>query len=391
MWPRVGTRRGPGAGWNGSCRAEKPFPNRDVETTSSYESTSAETQIEKNSILPSPACIIPDQHRCRRTRAHPRQLSDVSPSAYPKEISRSLPASYAPLPLSSPNDNASHPPISTCDLSSHPIPPLRCTLSAVSTGHSSCFTIPQTLGLNHSYARVNNGAPFSAWKGVMHTILLLYRSVVLASTTPDVSAGSDGGGGGDGGGAGGGEPTLDFVIQPTRCVDHTVPPGGVRNRGNQNADTVAGENMSPRLLQTQPSVSADIEWAAAQARADAEAAAAEANEEIGYASGVGLESGEAAEGGDCDVGLGGDSAGCAGAKDLTPEQVQSAQYIAEQLDTEVRRRVRCVHGRFQGRVQVQGENSQLSSPAACDEGFVTVWAPHLQPCSGVKTVRACHP
>lgn len=162
----------------------------------------------------------------------------------------------------------------------------------------------------------------------MHTILLLYRSVVLAAATPDASAGSDGGGGGGGGGAGGGETTLDFDFA---IQDHTVAPHGTTRA---NAETA--EITSPHLLQAQPSVSGDIEWVAAQTRADDEAAAAAAKREMNNSSEIGLERVGDAEVGDCGIEFHGGSAGCGGAKDFRPEQVQSAQYIAGQLDTEVR-------------------------------------------------------
>lgn len=180
----------------------------------------------------------------------------------------------------------------------------------------------------------------------MHAVLLLYRSVVLAAATPDVSAGSGSGGDGDGGGGaagdnGVGQTSLDFAIHTTKRVDHTLVLGGVGNHGTKNA-----EKTSINLLHAEPSISKNIEWVAAQSSADAEAAtveaaqvAAAAKKGIDTATEVGMESGGNSEGGDCMVELGGGSAGCVGANKLTPEQVQSAQDIAGQLDTEVRQRV----------------------------------------------------
>eukprot|EP00752_Nemacystus_decipiens_P004957 g4510.t1 len=177
----------------------------------------------------------------------------------------------------------------------------------------------QTLGLNHSYARVNNGTPFSAWKGVMHSILLLYRSIILVAATPDASAGSGGGGGG----GGGGETSLDFVSQATEFIEHTLDMGGIRSHRTKNTDSDSAESISPNPLQAQGSVS-DMVWGAAQARADAHATTAAPKSGIGTASEVGL-----ANDGDAE-----------GKKkltlELTDDQSQIAQEIAEQLDTETR-------------------------------------------------------
>lgn len=155
----------------------------------------------------------------------------------------------------------------------------------------------------------------------MHTILLLYRSVVFAAATPDVSAGSGGGG------SGGGEASLDFAVHVTKYVDHPSVLGGVRNHGFIDTDAATAENTSPNLLQSHPSVW-DTEWVAAQARADAQAAAAAARKGIGIASEAGLKSGGDAE----------DRKTLT--KELTDEELLVVQEIGEQLDTEVRRRVK---------------------------------------------------
>lgn len=168
----------------------------------------------------------------------------------------------------------------------------------------------------------------------MHTILLLYRSVVLAAATIDDSVGSDGGEGENrgGGGAGGRETSLGVAIHVTTCGDHTLAVGGVQTHGTKNADADTAGSTSPNLLQARRSVSGDIEWVAAQERADIEAAAAAAAEQGNdTASDAGME-----RGGDLMSEFHDGFMGGAGAKDFTPEQSHSAQEIAGQLDTEVR-------------------------------------------------------
>ena len=155
----------------------------------------------------------------------------------------------------------------------------------------------------------------------MHTILLMYRSVVLAAATPDVSAGC----GGSGGSSRGGDPFLDFTVDTVDGLGHTLVVAGIRGHGTNDTDAGTTDNISPNLLQAKASV-ADIEWVEAKARADAQAAAAAAKKGIGTASEVGLESSGDAEGNRKPT------------VELTGEQLKIACDMAEQLDTEVRER-----------------------------------------------------
>lgn len=164
----------------------------------------------------------------------------------------------------------------------------------------------------------------------MHTILLLYRSVVLAAATPD---GGEGGGASGAGGDGVGKPALDFATHATKREGPTLDFRDTVVHGAEPDDADAVDDTSLNLLNTRPSVSRDIEWVAAQASADAEAAAAIERKEVGTAVGIAKESFGYVEGGD-------------GATRLTPEQVQSAHNIAEQLDTEVRQRVQFARCRW---------------------------------------------
>ncbi|CAM9255225.1 unnamed protein product [Ectocarpus sp. 6 AP-2014] len=185
----------------------------------------------------------------------------------------------------------------------------------------------QTLGLTQAYLRVTNGAPFSAWRGIMHSVLLLYRSLVLAAATPDETGGSarDGSASDEER-----DPLLRFGAHAIHLVDHTLA------TGNTPPISGADERNTQSFLRTQPSFSDDPRWAAAQASADAEAtaaaaaaaaAAAEDKSEAGArrTSGGHVES-EAWATGICNVDQ----------KTLTQEQSQRVQDMASQLDTEAR-------------------------------------------------------
>lgn len=160
----------------------------------------------------------------------------------------------------------------------------------------------------------------------MHTVLLLYRSVVLDAVTPDVSTESRDDGGGAVGGVG--EKVLNFDIHATKRVDLRE----AETHGTNPADADSAEKISSNMLHAQPSVPGDVKRVAAQAWADVEAAADVA---IKDAAGVGMDSGGDAEGGDCVVELGGGLVGCTG---FTPEQIQITRDIAGQLDNEVRQK-----------------------------------------------------
>lgn len=150
----------------------------------------------------------------------------------------------------------------------------------------------------------------------MHSVLLLYRSLVLAAATPDETGGSarDGSASDEER-----DPLLRFGAHAIHLVDHTLATG--------NAPPISGadERNTQSFLRTQPSFSDDPRWAAAQASADAEAAAAAADMSKAGArrtSGGHVES-EAT--GICNVGQ----------KTLTQEQSERVQDMASQLDTEV--------------------------------------------------------
>ncbi|CAM9134053.1 unnamed protein product [Ectocarpus sp. 12 AP-2014] len=175
----------------------------------------------------------------------------------------------------------------------------------------------QTLGLTQGYLRVTNGAPFSAWRGIMHSVLLLYRSLVLAAATPDETGGvaRDGSAGDEER-----DPLLRFGAHAIHLVGHTLA------TGNALPITSADERNTQSFLRTQPSFSDDPRWAAAQASADAEAAAADKSKAGARRSSGGHVESEAWATGICNVDQ----------KTLTQEQSLRVQDMASQLDTEAR-------------------------------------------------------
>lgn len=179
----------------------------------------------------------------------------------------------------------------------------------------------------------------------MHAVLLMYRSLVLAVTTPDAAKGSDGSGdGGDGGSGGGfGGAVTGVDTHAINRTDPTLILGGVKLRGTKDGGDALEED-DPHVLITSPSMTS-VEWTAAQALADAEAAAARDNH---YANGeLGGNIDEDGHGEACEIGINGTND--AGAGKMTPEQLQDARDIAVQLEKEVRHdrqlAVRCIGNR----------------------------------------------
>ena len=82
----------------------------------------------------------------------------------------------------------------------------------------------------------------------MHTVLLLFRSVVLAAATSDVSAGcgDSGSGGGGAGGGGVGEAAVDFATHATERADHTLVQREVENHDQR--DSIFSLDHRPTFL-----------------------------------------------------------------------------------------------------------------------------------------------
>ncbi|CAM9464399.1 unnamed protein product [Scytosiphon promiscuus] len=163
----------------------------------------------------------------------------------------------------------------------------------------------QTLGLNQPSSRFSNGAPFSAWKGVMHSVLLLHRSLVLPAMAHAASEHDDRGGSGSNSGAGGGGDGLD-----------QDGGAGVEERLRE----AEGDARAPKRASNRRSNDTDAGGQRGKKATGTKAAA----------GGVGVN--EIGEG----FLINSDGSSSQSVKALTPEQLQSARDIAGQLDTETR-------------------------------------------------------
>lgn len=176
---------------------------------------------------------------------------------------------------------------------------------------SSCFFVlclRKTLGLHQSSQTLHSGAPFSAWKGVMFSVLLLCRSAVLATPKDDSSA-------------------CSYALTGNAVVEAESGRRGLQKpvRAMPIDDHYAGREEQHRelhvhdTLESAPSLSEEAEWTKHQSNADG--AAVEINESSFSTAGGGTKDRGRRESG----------------TELTAIQAESAQAIAEQLQNEASR------------------------------------------------------
>lgn len=176
----------------------------------------------------------------------------------------------------------------------------------------------------------------------MHSILILYRSLILAPEAPDSTSGPDQGGGGRGGV---GEAVVDNSTYATETEGQFIDVAA-HSAKTTDASVHVDDGNEQDPSRTQPSTPGGAEWAAAQTSTGGEPTAAEKHEAAenpaaaaatGVIRGIGGENSWGLEGEASTVGVDGSPAesGIFDTEMMTSDQQLDTLNVVGQLETEV--------------------------------------------------------